>query len=93
MERGLVNLTVKCVDRVRSSRLAAMLRIIVKRLEMALRSRVERLMVKVGWPSARRMAYFAVSWGNLDALNWASDAEFARYLTVIHMNHSGRSLG
>jgi len=92
MERGLVDLTVKCVNQVRSSRLTAMLRVIVERLETALRSKVERLMVTVGWPSARRMAHFAVSWGNLDALNWASDAEFARYLTVIHINDSGRSL-
>ena len=92
IERGLVDLTVKCVEQVRSSKLTAMLRIIVERLETALRSKVERLIMKVGWPSARRMAHFAVSWGNLDAWNWASDAKFARYLTVVHINDSGRSL-
>jgi len=89
VERGLVSLTIRCVDRVRSSKLAAMLRNIVERLEEALRSRVERLMVEVGWPSAQKLAYLAGCWGNLDASNWAFDAKFARYLTIVCMNDSG----
>ena len=88
MERGLVNLTIRCVEQVRSSTLAAMLRSIVERLEAALRSRIERLMVAVGWPLAQRLAHFAVSWGNETALTWALDATFARHLTIVHMNHS-----
>ena len=93
MERGLISLTIKCVDSVRSSKLAAMLRNIVERLEEALKSRVERLMVGVGWPLAQKLAYLAGSWGNQDALNWAFDAEFARYLTVVCMNDSGMFRG
>jgi len=58
-----------------------------------LRSRVERLMVEVGWPLAQKLAYLAFSWGNKDALNWAFDAEFARYLTVVCMNDSGMFRG
>jgi len=88
MERGLVNLTIRCVEQVRSSKLAAMLRIIVERLEAALRSRVERLMVVVGWPLAQRLARLASSWGNQNAWNWALDAKFARHLTIVHMNNS-----
>ncbi|MDH5461846.1 MAG: hypothetical protein OEX09_06470, partial [Candidatus Bathyarchaeota archaeon] len=42
VERGLVSLTIRCVDQVRSSTLIAMLRSIVERLEAALRSRVEK---------------------------------------------------
>jgi len=70
----------------------AMLRSIVERLEAALRSRVEKLMVKVGWPLAQKLARLAYSWGNQNALNWTLDAKFARYLTVIYMNDSGRSI-
>lgn len=84
----MISLTIRCVDRVRSSKLAAMLRDIVERLEEALRGRVERLMVEVGWPLAQKMADYAFSWGNRDALNWAFDARFARYLTVVRMNDS-----
>lgn len=81
------------MERVRSSTLAAMLKNIVERLTEALRSRVEKLMVKVGRPLARKIAYWAVSWGNRNALNWASEARFARYLAVVHMNNSGMSKG
>ena len=89
MERSLVSLTIKCVDRVRSFKLAAMLRNIVQRIEEALRSRVERLMVEIGWPSAQKLADLVFSWGNQDALNWAFDAKFARHLTIVSMNDSG----
>jgi len=93
VERGLVSLTIRCVDQVRSSTLTAMLRSIVERLKAALRSKVEKLMVKVGWPLAQRLARLAFSWGTQNALNWTLDAKFARYLTVIHINDSGTSLG
>jgi len=69
-----------------------MLRSIVERLEAALRSKVERLMVTVGWSLAQRLARLAFSWGNQNAWNWALDAKFARYLTVIRINDSGRAL-
>ena len=88
MEQGLISLTIRCVEQVRSSKLAAMLRSIVERLEAALRSRIERLMVAVGWPLAQRLAHFAVSWGNQNALNWCHDVKFARHLTIVHMNNS-----
>jgi len=88
VERGLVSLTIRCVDQVRSSTLIAMLRSIVERLEAALRSRVEKLMVKVGWPLAQRLARLASSWGNQNALSWTLDAKFARHLTIMHLNNS-----
>ena len=88
VERGLVSLTIRCVEHVQSSKLTAILRGIVGRLEEALGSRVDKLMREVGWPSARKMACLAVSWGNRDALNWVFDARFARYLTVAHLNDS-----
>jgi hypothetical protein len=74
------------VDRVQSPKLAAMLKNIVKRLKDALRSAVDRLMNEVGRPLARKLAYLAVSLGNQNALNWAFDTKFAKYLTIMHMN-------
>jgi hypothetical protein len=88
VERGLVSLTIRCVEHVRSSTLATMLRRIVERLETALKSRVEKSMVTVGWPLAQRLARLAFSWGNQTALNWTFDAKFARHLTIVHMNNS-----
>lgn len=88
VERGLVSLTIRCVERVQSSKLTAILRNIVGRLEDALSSRVDKLMGEVGWPLARKIAHLAVSWGNRDALKWVLNARFARYLTVVRMNDS-----
>lgn len=93
MERGLIGLTIRCVDRVRSSKLAALLESIVERLREMLKSNVDRLMEEVGWPLAQKSAYLAVSWGNRNALNWAVDTEFARYLAVARMNDSGMFKG
>lgn len=88
VERVLVSLTIRCVDQVRNPKLAVMLKNIVERLREAFRSRVDRLMVQIGWPLAQNLGYLAVSWGNRDALNWAFDTKFARYLTVVRMNDS-----
>jgi hypothetical protein len=89
VERGLINLTIRCVDQVQSSTLTAILNRIVEDLEAMVRSRVKRLMVTVGWPLAQRLAHLAASWGNPNALTWALDATFARHLTIVHMNNSG----
>lgn len=55
----------------------------------AMKSRVERLMEEIGWSWAQKIAYLAVSWGNREALNWALDAGFAKYLVIMRINMSG----
>ena len=88
VERGIVSLTIRCVDRIRSVRLAMILKAIVDKLKLAMRSRVERLMDAVGSSLAQKIAEIAVSWGNLEAVKWVSDRGFIRYLTVMEMNRS-----
>jgi len=86
VERGIVNLTIRCVEEVRSVKLAMIVTAIVDKLEEAVRSRVERLMETVGSSLARAIAEIAVSWGNVEAVKWASDRVFIRYVTVMEMN-------
>jgi len=86
VERGIVNLTIRCVEEVRSVKLAMIVKAIVDKLKLAVRSRVERLMGSVGSSLARAIAEIAVSWGNLEAVKWASDRGFIRYVTVMEMN-------
>ena len=88
VERAIVNLTIRCVEEVRSVKLAMIVKAIVDKLKLAMRSRVERLMVTVGSSLARTIAEIAVSWGNLEAVEWASDRGFIRYVTVMEMNRS-----
>lgn len=86
VERGIVNLTIRCVEEVRSVKLAMIVEAIVDKLEEAVRSRVERLMGSVGSSLAQMIAEIAVSWGNVEAVEWASDRGFIRYVTVMEMN-------
>lgn len=88
VERGIGDLTIRCVDVVRSSMLARMLRPVIEKLMDAMKSKVEKLMEKIGWSSAQKIAYLAVSWGNHKALNWAFDLGFAKYLTITCINTS-----
>jgi len=85
-ERAVISLTIRCVDRVRSAKLAMIVTAIVDKLEEAVRSRVERLMGRIGSSLARAIAEIAVSWGNLEAEKWALDQGFIRYVTVMKMN-------
>ena len=88
VERAIVNLTIRCVEEIRSVKLAMIVKAIVDKLNEAVKSRVERLMVTAGSSLARTIAGIAVSWGNLEAVEWASDRGFIRYVTVMEMNRS-----
>jgi len=85
-ERAVVSLTIRCVERVRSVRLAMIVTAIVDKLKEAMKGRVERLMETVGSSLARKIGEIAVSWGNLEAEKWALDQGFIKYVTVMEMN-------
>jgi hypothetical protein len=82
VERGVIDLTVKCVDSVKSRRLAKLLTAIISKLQSAMESIVDRLVRTVGLPLARKISNIAVSWGNHLASVWAYDCSFARFLVV-----------
>lgn len=86
VERGVVDLTIRCVERVRSPTLAGVIGRVLAKLAEVMRSGVERLMETVGCSLARRIAKLAVSWGLLEAEKWASDKGFIKYLTIMGMN-------
>lgn len=80
VERSLVDLTVKVVEEVKSSRLATLLGAIVKKLEAACESGFLSRAWERGSELAERFARIAHSWGNLDAQEWAKDMTYIRYL-------------
>jgi hypothetical protein len=89
IERGVVDLTIRCVNDVRSRRLAEVLTAILKKLRLAAESVVSKAVRSVGFAQARRISQIALSWGYRSALAWASDVGFARYLAVMRLNSSG----
>jgi transcriptional regulator with XRE-family HTH domain len=82
VERGIIDLTVRYVDNVKSARLAKVLRAIVDKLQSAMESTLDRLVKAIGLPLARKISNIALSWGNSSAHSWAEDRAFARFLVV-----------
>ena len=91
-ERAIVSLTIRCVERVRSPKLAGMLEVIVCKLREAMKGKVERLKETVGRQLAHWLSRFAEAWGNVSARQWRSDLCFIQFLVVMHMNTPGMFL-
>ena len=90
VERGIIDLTVRYVDNVKSSKLAKVLTAIISKLESAMESTVDRLVRVMGLPLARKISEIAVSWGNQLASLWANDLSFARFLIFNFGKAGGR---
>jgi hypothetical protein len=80
VERGVLDLTVKLVDNIRSATLATVVTAILDKLTLAMESTVDRLVRTVGMSLAQKVSTIAVSWGNRLAHEWADDRDFARFL-------------
>jgi hypothetical protein len=75
IERGLLDLTIRWVDNVRSGRLTeTLLRILVK-LARAMEQGVARVLI-VGRELALQASVLAVRWGNSQAYEWRFDRAF-----------------
>ncbi len=75
IERGLVDLTIRWVDRVRSGRLTETLLRILGKLARAMEHGMGRVL-SVGRELALRASVLAVSWGNSQAYAWRFDEGF-----------------
>ncbi len=75
IERGLVDLTIRWVDKVRSGRLRRVLVGILVKLARALDNGMARVLQE-GRALARGLSELAVGWGNELAWSWRFDTEF-----------------
>ena len=87
-ERAVITLTVRCVEKVRSSKLTEIVLAIVSKLREAVKGDVERLTETVGKALARKLSLIALKWNHKDATNWERDSGFIQFLTVSYMNSS-----
>ena len=82
VERGIIDLTVRYVECIRSPKLAKVVMAIMNKLQSAVPNIVDKLVRTVGLPLALKISNIAVSWGNRLASRWADDFAFARFLVV-----------
>ena len=86
IDRALIDLTIKVARRIRSSSLAKSILSITKKLEGLLESKFVRAIREIGFPLARKLSLFAMSWGNNCAQEWGEDMGFARYCAIMKLN-------
>ncbi len=79
MERGLVDLTIRWVDKVRSGRMTETLMRILLKLAQALETGVGRVLGR-GRMLAAKASEFAVGWGNESAYHWRFEQAFCNAL-------------
>jgi hypothetical protein len=85
-ERACTDLALIVVERVRSCLLRKILLSVLRKLEAALESPVQRVMRGVGVGLALKLSQTAVKWGYRSAAGWVKDAGFVRFLAVSHLN-------
>jgi hypothetical protein len=91
VERACIDLVIRLVERVRSFLLGKIVSNVLKKLDEAMGSRVQRLMREIGGGLALKLSRIAQKWGNRLAVQWANDFGFMKYLTVTCINAPGGS--
>jgi hypothetical protein len=81
-----MDLTIMVADEVRSLRLTNELLTVMRKIEDALESRIPQAIYKIGFKLAHRLCSLAKKWGNQFAESWMSNASFARFLAIMHIN-------
>jgi len=80
MERSILDLTIRCVERVRSPLLKRSLMPILSKLFYAMEKGYTYVIERIGRPLAAKVSSIAESWGNKDARTWKNDQALIRYL-------------
>jgi hypothetical protein len=80
MERGLVDLTIRWVDKVRSGPMTETLMRILEKLAQAMETGMGRVLGR-GRQLATRVSDLAVGWGNESAFYWRFEQGFCRALS------------
>lgn len=86
MERAILNLTIRCVEQVRSPTLQNALSNIISKIMEALENRFLIKAEKIGREKAEKLGNQAQKWGNKTASNWKKDKTFIMYLGVDSLN-------
>jgi hypothetical protein len=84
MERGLVDLTIRWVDKIRNRTMTSVLLRILGKLAQAMRQGMARVLA-VGRELALRASVLAVEWGNSEAYGWRFDRGF--WVKLARDNH------
>ena len=86
VERAIVDLTLKCVERVRSCVLEATISTITDKILGVLELGFIAKAQKIGREIAKQSRQIAEKWGNTGASGWGLDVNFVTFLGSIALN-------
>jgi uncharacterized membrane-anchored protein YjiN (DUF445 family) len=86
MERDIMDLTIKCVERVQSRVLARTILVIVRKMLKTLEENFMRRAERVGYEIAQKLCAIGERWGNKDCCLWKRDKYFMRFLGANTLN-------
>jgi len=92
VERSIIDLTIKCVERVRSPTLATIVSSIVGKVLKTLESRFLETVNRVGSAIAEKVCAVAERWGSENASSWKRNSSFIRILGINTVNSRGFSI-
>ncbi len=85
-ERAIVDLTMKCVEKVRSPILSRTIIKILSKIAKALENTFLVKANKIGSELAKRLGSIAERWGNKTAPKWKTDKKLIKFLGVTALN-------
>lgn len=87
VERGIVDLTMRCVERIRSPVLARILSEIISKISQMTGKSFLEMVNRIGRRVAEEISAIAERWGNENASSWKHDLDFIRFLGVGSVNN------
>jgi len=86
IERAIIDLTIRCVEKIRSHILAQTVSLIVNKIVRTLKENFMAEAEKVGRDIAEKLWGIAQSWGNTTCFLWKQDEDFVKFLGVNTVN-------
>jgi len=86
VERAIVDLTIKCIERIRSNVLARIISTIVSKLLESLEEGFMKRAERIGCKIAERLCTLSERWGNKSCSTWKRDKCFVQFLGVNTLN-------
>jgi hypothetical protein len=85
-ERAIIDLTIKCVEQVRSPILARAISKILSKITETLQQGFMSKAQEIGNGLAKQIAHIARKWGNKKSPQWEHETEFIKFLGVMSLN-------
>jgi 5-carboxymethyl-2-hydroxymuconate isomerase len=85
-ERAIVDLTIRCVETIRSPILSRAITKIVGKLSQTLQKTFQERAQEIGAVISKRITEIAQNWGNKKSSEWETDDNFIKFLGVTALN-------